>query len=133
MRIGIITLNDFYNYGNRLQNYALHRFIENLNCNHVVDTIWYSKCEKCQRTMMELYVLGKLEKYKEVFDFDYFSRNKRRFLRTSSINRYKDDWKEVYEILDSQDELGILEKILFIRKMISKKLSLKKFFEKKRK
>ena len=92
-----------------------------------------SKCEKCQRTMMELYVLGKLEKYKEVFDLDYFARNKRRFLRTSSINRYKDDWKEVYEILDSQDELGILEKILFIRKMISKKLSLKKFFEKKRK
>jgi len=42
MRIGIITLNDFYNYGNRLQNYALHRFIENLNCNHVVDTIWYT-------------------------------------------------------------------------------------------
>lgn len=83
--------------------------------------------------MMELYVLGKLEKYKEVFDLDYFARNKRRFLRTSSINRYKDDWKEVYEILDSQDELGILEKILFIRKMISKKLSLKKFFEKKRK
>ena len=42
MRIGIITLNDFNNYGNRLQNYALHRFIENLNCNHVVDTIWYT-------------------------------------------------------------------------------------------
>lgn len=39
MKIGIITLNGFYNYGNRLQNYALQRVC--LKFTNDVETIWY--------------------------------------------------------------------------------------------
>lgn len=42
-RIGILTLNDYFNYGNRLQNYALQRFLLNLTSVENVETIWYRK------------------------------------------------------------------------------------------
>lgn len=29
LKIGIITLNGYFNYGNRLQNYALQNFLKN--------------------------------------------------------------------------------------------------------
>lgn len=41
MRIGIITISEHNNYGNRLQNYALQRFLLNYADN--VDTIWWCK------------------------------------------------------------------------------------------
>ena len=31
-RIGIITINDYKNYGNRLQNYATHEVLKSLSC-----------------------------------------------------------------------------------------------------
>lgn len=43
MRIGIITLTGFFNYGNRLQNYALSHFLEKIINDVRVDTIWYDK------------------------------------------------------------------------------------------
>ncbi len=43
MRIGIITLNGYFNYGNRLQNYALHYALKKLNDRIKVDTIWYGQ------------------------------------------------------------------------------------------
>lgn len=39
--IGIITLNDNFNYGNRLQNYALEYMLKCFGCN--TNTIWYRK------------------------------------------------------------------------------------------
>ena len=42
MKIGIITINDNNNYGNRLQNYALQKFLINELKIEKVDTIWYS-------------------------------------------------------------------------------------------
>lgn len=41
MKIGILTLNGHYNYGNRLQNYALSKTMKNLNCE--VETLWYDE------------------------------------------------------------------------------------------
>lgn len=41
MRIGIITISEHNNYGNRLQNYALQKFL--LNYAENVDTIWWCK------------------------------------------------------------------------------------------
>lgn len=41
MKIGIITLNGYYNYGNRLQNYALSQSLLKLATNIQVDNIWY--------------------------------------------------------------------------------------------
>ena len=47
MKIGLITLNGYHNYGNRLQNYALQKFIGNLADDITVDTIWVEdKLEK---------------------------------------------------------------------------------------
>ena len=42
-KIGIITLNSYFNYGNRLQNYALQKYLENLLGNVIVESIWYLK------------------------------------------------------------------------------------------
>ena len=40
MKIGIITLLGHFNYGNRLQNYALQEFLSKYNC--IVETIWFT-------------------------------------------------------------------------------------------
>ena len=45
-KIGIITLNGNINYGNRLQNYALKTFLEKMNKNIYVETIWYVDLRK---------------------------------------------------------------------------------------
>ncbi len=37
-------------------------------------------CEKCQRTMLSLDAIGKLEKYRAVFDVDDYYKNKKRYL-----------------------------------------------------
>lgn len=45
MKIAIITINDGNNYGNRLQNYSLQKFLKLRFGN--VDSIWYDKRENC--------------------------------------------------------------------------------------
>ena len=45
IRMGIITLTDYFNYGNRLQNYALQEAVIKLSKNIVTETIWYKKCD----------------------------------------------------------------------------------------
>ncbi len=42
-RIAIITLNSYFNYGNRLQSYALQKIIRDLSKNNLVETIWIKK------------------------------------------------------------------------------------------
>lgn len=41
MKIGIVTINDNNNYGNRLQNYALQKYLLNRLKIKEVNTIWY--------------------------------------------------------------------------------------------
>ena len=43
-KIGIITINDQKNYGNRLQNYAMQCFLENLG--YYVETVPHKKFEE---------------------------------------------------------------------------------------
>lgn len=43
LKIGIITLNGYFNYGNRFQNYALQEYISRLFNESIVNTIWYLK------------------------------------------------------------------------------------------
>lgn len=43
MKLAIITLNGYFNYGNRLQNYALQEYISRLFNESIVNTIWYLK------------------------------------------------------------------------------------------
>lgn len=41
-RIGVLTLNDYFNYGNRLQNVALVYFLRQLNKNNFINSLWYN-------------------------------------------------------------------------------------------
>lgn len=43
-KLGIVTLDSLWNYGNRLQNYALQKFLENYA--DQVDTLWHSPIDK---------------------------------------------------------------------------------------
>ena len=45
IRLGIITLTDYFNYGNRLQNYALQEAVSKLSKNIIIKTVWYKKCD----------------------------------------------------------------------------------------
>lgn len=41
-----------------------------------------SKCEKCTRTLLALDAVNKLDKYKEVFDIEYYKNNKQEYFKT---------------------------------------------------
>lgn len=59
-----------------------------------------SRCDKCKRTMMGLYTIGKLDLYKDVFDLDYFYAHKNDvFLVELKKKKTKTDWWEVYDLL----------------------------------
>ena len=45
MKLAIITLTDYFNYGNRLQNYALQEVVSKLSKNIIIETVWYKKCD----------------------------------------------------------------------------------------
>lgn len=44
-KIAIITLPGYFNYGNRLQNFALHKFITYLSKDNFVESIWFENNE----------------------------------------------------------------------------------------
>lgn len=80
-----------------------------------------SKCEKCQRTILGLYILGQLEKFDNVFDVLYFKKHKSWYLSNAVF--YKNtslDWKEIYIELSKKGVIGIKE-IIFgnIKRIIS--------------
>lgn len=61
MKVGLITLNGYYNYGNRLQNYALHNFIEGLSDGIKVDTIWVE--EKSEKMISNAEIIKAFRRY----------------------------------------------------------------------
>lgn len=61
-----------------------------------------SRCEKCERTMLELYSIDKLDNYKTVFDVDYFYKHKRKYLSDVIVNRNCHDWLEIFQTLKVQ-------------------------------
>lgn len=59
-----------------------------------------SRCDKCKRTMLGLYTIGKLDLYKDVFDLDYFYEHKNDvFLRELRNKKTWLGWWEVYDLL----------------------------------
>ena len=61
MKIGVMTLNGYHNYGNRLQNYALHNFIEGLSDGIKVDTIWVE--EKSEKMISNAEIIKAFRRY----------------------------------------------------------------------
>ena len=59
---------------------------DNLNvC--VPDVTNCGKCNKCVRTILELYLIGELDKYKESFDVDFFLTNFRFYVRRALLDK----------------------------------------------
>ncbi len=57
-----------------------------------------SRCHKCQRTMVALDIIGKLDKYKFVFDIEYYRNNRNKYFGKMLGGRKKDHYKmELYE------------------------------------
>lgn len=45
------------------------------------------RCEKCTRTLLALDALGALDKYRDVFDVDYYLSHKQSYFKTLCIQR----------------------------------------------
>ncbi len=58
-----------------------------------------SKCFKCIRTMLELYLIGKLEDYSEVFDIKYFYDHFDEYIIYAIEHKNDVDMPEIYDIL----------------------------------
>lgn len=80
-----------------------------------------SKCEKCIRTMLELYSIDKLELYKNVFDIDLFYKKFNKYC--SNIILYKNNifYKEIkQELKKNNKRIPFLAYILGILRIIKK-------------
>src|SRR5690625_1218351 len=74
-KVGIITLNGYFNYGNRLQNYALQETIRSLDFE--VETIWVKKSTRSKTNLSALTLKTTIEKIKKRFLRDrYLARRK---------------------------------------------------------
>ena len=69
----------------------------------VSEAVNCGKCEKCRRTMMGLYALGKLEKYKAVFDLDYFNDHRESYFDLVYAKRDEHDWAEIYALMNKNE------------------------------
>ena len=55
------------------------------------------KCSKCIRTLVQLDLVGALDKYKESFDVDYYQKNRNKYINYVFINKHKDpSFYEIY-------------------------------------
>lgn len=61
-------------------------------------------CEKCTRTMLALDALNKLDKYKSVFDVEYYRKNRQEYFVTLVYQKVKHhkDYAEVYPFFANQ-------------------------------
>ena len=59
-----------------------------------------TRCSKCIRTLLTLDILGYADNFKEVFDLDYFRKNRdeivRRYVSLRNVNHY---YQEVYQLM----------------------------------
>ncbi|MCJ7713216.1 hypothetical protein MUO66_01980, partial [Candidatus Bathyarchaeota archaeon] len=67
------------------------------------------KCDKCKRTMLGLYALGKLNLYGEVFNINYFYQNINEYLGYMLFRWMREEWRhhtyynEIYQCLIERD------------------------------
>lgn len=121
----------FYSSGGEVSRLEKVKFISDFDVTYsklnvcIFEDINCSRCEKCRRTMMELYALGRLGKYKSVFDLNYFEKNKKSYWRSLEIYKDRDDWKDIYDLLSNSVNLSIIDKIKIFRKNLSDKISIR--------
>lgn len=78
-KIGIITLNGYHNFGNRLQNYALQQFLEQQNLE--VTTIWKTTNKQFVKEKLKLLlpINKKNKRYKMFYNFS------KKYIKTKKI------------------------------------------------
>ena len=97
IKVGIVTINDFDNYGNRLQNYALQEFLKSQN----LEPITLKNDHSCNTKKNFL-----LRRIKFIFKRKPYSNNKGRMKRFYEFNKYIDFSKKMitpYSKLDDFD------------------------------
>lgn len=96
---------EFYSSGIEATRFERTRFISDFPVTHSELTVCLKgdkncgRCEKCLRTIGTLYVLGKLDSYRDCFDVNYFYKHKHRMLvkiRCNGIGYMKDMYGEIY-------------------------------------
>ena len=73
-----------------------------------------STCGKCVRTMLELYLLGKLDDYSSVFDTELFRRKKKRYIYEAIMQRNNPDIAEVLCELKRRNEIGVFGALVYV-------------------
>lgn len=77
-------------------------------------------CEKCVRTLLEIDALGQLEKYKDVFDIEYYKKHKQWYLTQMLIQiaQHKHDYFELYPYFKKEITLKIRLKAFKLKYII---------------
>ena len=76
-RIGIITLTGYYNYGNRLQNYALQISLNNLLKDTLIESIWYRE--------FQLKIYKQYVRYGNIRNYIFNKHGYRHFIKSGEI------------------------------------------------
>ena len=63
MNIAILTLNGHCNYGNRLQNYALQTFLQDMIAGCDVETVWHTEDNFGINKKMSIYGFDNIRRY----------------------------------------------------------------------
>lgn len=107
----------------------------------VSEAVNCSRCEKCRRTIVGLYAIGKLHLYEKVFDINYFEQHKHKYISDSIKYLESHDWPDAYKKLKVDHKISILDYCLGIGKLmlhkvktaLSKNLFLKSIYHKLKK
>lgn len=76
----------FYSTGSEVSRLEKTKFISDFEITYnYLNVCWLeihncTRCDKCMRTMMSLYSIGKLNHYSKVFDLEYFLQNKDKYI-----------------------------------------------------
>ncbi|APG60105.1 hypothetical protein [Christiangramia salexigens] len=94
------------------------------------DFINCSECYKCQRTMLTLELLGKLEFYSEIFDLEKFRKNKKKYMGWLLSKKKKLTLdRELIELIKERNEIDSKVYFYMIKHILYRhKLKLKKIF-----
>lgn len=69
-------------------------------------------CRKCRRTMLDLYLIGKLDEFDKVFDVSWFYRNKHRMFIWAIMNQWRVDMPEIVRELKRKHEIGFGDSVI---------------------
>lgn len=84
----------------------------------VSEAVSCSRCEKCRRTMVGLYAIGKLHLYEKVFDVKYFEQHKHEYV-SDAIKYLKSlDWPETYQKLKAEHKINGIDYCIGVPKLI---------------